>query len=198
MTALIAQISDIHAKPGAASLKALDRALDFLATVRPDALIVSGDLANKPHEQGYALVRDALARVACPVLMVPGNADRREAMRAGFPDAPWPKERTAPCGRDNRRRAADRARCDSAGREVRRGHARGHRIPDRCPRRVTRADLHAPASVPHAWRRPRRPDVPQCRAPASAARRDADARPGAASAATPIAPSRRSSAARSR
>ena len=79
-------------EPGAASLKALDRALDFLATVRPDALIVSGDLANKPHEQGYALVRDALARVACPVLMVPGNADRREAMRAAFPDAPWRKD----------------------------------------------------------------------------------------------------------
>ena len=24
--------------------------------------------------------------------MVPGNADRREAMRAGFPDAPWRKD----------------------------------------------------------------------------------------------------------
>jgi Icc protein len=87
---LIAQLSDIHAKPGAASLKALQKALDFLAKVRPDAIIVSGDLSNKPHEKGYALVRDAFGGVACPVLMVPGNADRREEMRAAFPEAPWP------------------------------------------------------------------------------------------------------------
>jgi 3',5'-cyclic-AMP phosphodiesterase len=92
MSLLIGQISDIHAKPGAASLKALRTALDFLSTVKPDAVIVSGDLSNKPHEKGYAAVREAFRVVRCPVLMVPGNADRREEMRAAFPEAPWPSE----------------------------------------------------------------------------------------------------------
>ncbi len=87
---LIAQISDIHAKPGAASLGALRRALAYLATMRPDAVIVSGDLSNKPHDKGYAAVSEAFGTVSCPVLAVPGNADRREEMRLAFPDAPWP------------------------------------------------------------------------------------------------------------
>ncbi len=87
---LVAQISDIHAKPGAASLGTLRRALEYLAFMRPDALIVSGDLSNKPHEKGYAAVRAALEALGCPVFAVPGNADRREEMRSAFPDAPWP------------------------------------------------------------------------------------------------------------
>jgi 3',5'-cyclic AMP phosphodiesterase CpdA len=89
---LIAQISDIHAKPGSPSLKALDEALDFLGRLKPDAVIVSGDLSNKPHDKGYSLVDDAFKAIRCPVLMVPGNADRREEMRAAFPAAPWPPE----------------------------------------------------------------------------------------------------------
>lgn len=93
MTVMIAQISDIHAARGAASLSALDQALDYLAMQKPDAIIVSGDLANKPHAEGYALVGKALGAAWCPVFMVPGNADDREAMRAGFPDAAsWPAE----------------------------------------------------------------------------------------------------------
>jgi 3',5'-cyclic-AMP phosphodiesterase len=92
MSLLIGQISDIHAKPGAASLKALRTALDFLARLQPDAIIVSGDLSNKPHDKGYTLVREALAAAKCAVLMVPGNADRREEMRVAFPNAPWPSE----------------------------------------------------------------------------------------------------------
>jgi 3',5'-cyclic AMP phosphodiesterase CpdA len=83
---LIAQISDIHAEPGSASLKALRKALEFLNTLQPDVIIVSGDLSNKPHNKGYALVREAIEGVVCPVLMVPGNADNREKMRQAFGD----------------------------------------------------------------------------------------------------------------
>jgi 3',5'-cyclic AMP phosphodiesterase CpdA len=89
---LVAQISDIHAKPGSASLKALDMAIRVLATVRPDALIVSGDLSNKPHVEGYAALRQAFSPLSCPLLAVPGNADRREDMRAAFPEWGWPAE----------------------------------------------------------------------------------------------------------
>jgi 3',5'-cyclic-AMP phosphodiesterase len=88
---LIAQLSDIHAEPGSASLKALRKALDYLETVGPDAVIVSGDLSNKPHKKGYALVREAFETLPCPVLMVPGNADRREKMREAFADPGWPE-----------------------------------------------------------------------------------------------------------
>jgi 3',5'-cyclic AMP phosphodiesterase CpdA len=89
---LIAQISDIHAKPGAASFKALGEALRVLATVRPDAVVVSGDLSNKPHAEGYAALKHAFAALSCPFLAVPGNADRREEMRTAFPDAGWPAD----------------------------------------------------------------------------------------------------------
>lgn len=88
----IAQISDIHAKTGGKSLIALARALAWLDIAKPDALLVSGDVANPPWEQGYALVREQLNRVPCPVLMVPGNKDGREAMRRAFPDQQWPAQ----------------------------------------------------------------------------------------------------------
>jgi 3',5'-cyclic-AMP phosphodiesterase len=83
----IAQLSDIHAKPGARSLQALDRALEWIAVAEPDAVIVSGDVANEPEY--YELVTGPLGRVSCPLLMVPGNKDSREAMREAFPDMGW-------------------------------------------------------------------------------------------------------------
>lgn len=93
MTLVIAQISDIHAAPGAASLAALDGALRYLSVQKPDAIIVAGDLSNKPHAEGYPLVRQALAAAWCPVFMVPGNVDDRDAMRGAFPDVGyWPDE----------------------------------------------------------------------------------------------------------
>jgi 3',5'-cyclic-AMP phosphodiesterase len=89
VSVLIAQISDIHAKPGGKSLAALALALAWLETARPDAVIVSGDVANPPWTEGYDLVREALEGLDCPVLMVPGNKDDRESMRASFPQMGW-------------------------------------------------------------------------------------------------------------
>ena len=86
---LVAQLSDIHAKPGGRALAALERAVEWLSEARPDAVIVSGDVANPPWDDNYPLARAALSRLACPVLMVPGNKDDRRAMRAAFPDAGW-------------------------------------------------------------------------------------------------------------
>jgi Icc protein len=81
---LIAQISDIHAKPGGKSLAALQRALDWLAVANPDALIVSGDVGNEPWPESYALVRELFSHIRFPMLMVPGNKDDRAAMREAF------------------------------------------------------------------------------------------------------------------
>ncbi|CAN5381078.1 phosphodiesterase [soil metagenome] len=89
---LIAQISDIHADDEAASLAAMRRALSYLSDLRPDALILSGDLAETPTEYNYRLVRTMLAGTSFPVFMIPGNADRRAAMCAAFPGHDyWPK-----------------------------------------------------------------------------------------------------------
>lgn len=89
---LIAQLSDIHAKPGGRAVAALARAVEWLTAARPDALIVSGDVANAPWAEGYGLVRDALAPLECPILMVPGNKDDRQAMRTAFDGAGWTED----------------------------------------------------------------------------------------------------------
>lgn len=90
---LIAQLSDIHAQAGASSLIALDRAMFWLGALHPDALIISGDISNKPHEEGYSLVKAALSGSAFPIFMVPGNVDDRVAMREAFPEADyWPAQ----------------------------------------------------------------------------------------------------------
>lgn len=90
---LVAQISDIHASQGAASLVMLDRAMLWVGGLRPDALLLSGDIANKPHERGYELVKAAFAGLRVPIYMLPGNADDREAMRKAFPEHDyWPDE----------------------------------------------------------------------------------------------------------
>lgn len=88
---LIAQVSDIHARADTPSLGVLERAMAWLAGRRPDALVVSGDLAGKAHRDGYAMVKGALASARCPVFMIPGNVDDRDALREAFPEHDyWP------------------------------------------------------------------------------------------------------------
>lgn len=86
---LIAQLSDIHLDD-AASLERLDRVLRWVAELRPDAVAVSGDLANNSYATNYTLLQGRLEAFGVPVLVVPGNVDNREAMREVFggPDGP--------------------------------------------------------------------------------------------------------------
>lgn len=80
---LIAQLSDIHLD-GVSSLQRLDRVLQWVAELGPDAVAVSGDLANNSHADNYAVLKARLEAFGVPVLAVPGNVDSREAMRAVF------------------------------------------------------------------------------------------------------------------
>lgn len=80
---LIAQLSDIHLD-GTSSLERFDRVLRWVAELRPDAVAVSGDLANNSYPANYALVKARLIALGAPVLVVPGNVDSREAMREVF------------------------------------------------------------------------------------------------------------------
>ena len=90
---LLAQLSDLHAcAPGELAYgrvdtnAALAKAVDAVLRLdrRPDAVLVTGDLADKGVAAEYALVREELARLSLPTYVIPGNHDRREPLRAAF------------------------------------------------------------------------------------------------------------------
>jgi 3',5'-cyclic AMP phosphodiesterase CpdA len=90
---LIAHITDLHIRPPGkpayrvSETNALsERALDAIARLnpRPDLLVITGDLTDCGLPEEYALLREMLGRLAMPVLMVPGNHDRRDNLVAGL------------------------------------------------------------------------------------------------------------------
>jgi Icc protein len=92
---LLAQISDLHIKAGGAlSYGVVDTAAMLRAGVQhllslkqpPDAVAVTGDLTDRGLPEEYALLRELLAPIRAPVYLIPGNHDRRDALRAAFPD----------------------------------------------------------------------------------------------------------------
>jgi 3',5'-cyclic-AMP phosphodiesterase len=86
---LLAQISDSHigatwadgdpAAGLAATIEELRRLPD-----RPDAILISGDLADNAAEAEYGVVRQLLARIDVPTYVLPGNHDDRDTMRGSF------------------------------------------------------------------------------------------------------------------
>lgn len=95
---LLLQLSDFHLRPlGRPAMgrcetnmlaeQALRAARDFRP--RPDALLLTGDLAHDGTPAEYALLADLLARtIEVPVYAIPGNHDRRAAFRAGLAHLP--------------------------------------------------------------------------------------------------------------
>jgi Icc protein len=86
---LLAQLSDPHigakwtdADP-AAGLAAAVRSVRSLQS-QPDALLVSGDLAENGTEAEYEQVRELLAPFRAPLYVLPGNHDDRGALRRHF------------------------------------------------------------------------------------------------------------------
>jgi 3',5'-cyclic AMP phosphodiesterase CpdA len=51
---------------------------------RPDAVLVTGDLADNGADDEYEVVRDAVAAIGAPVYVLPGNHDKRDALRRSF------------------------------------------------------------------------------------------------------------------
>lgn len=90
----ILHFSDFHlfaadkesAHPRPDTVAAVEKVLADAAslTPQPDLVLISGDLADCGSAEDYALARQMLARFDAPVLVVPGNHDRRDAMRAVF------------------------------------------------------------------------------------------------------------------
>ncbi len=50
----------------------------------PDAVLMSGDLADNAADSEYELVRELLARLGAPVCVLPGNHDDRDTLRRHF------------------------------------------------------------------------------------------------------------------
>lgn len=93
---LIAHISDFHlfaTKPETPPVR-LDieavarRIVEDLASFTPalDAIAFTGDLTDGGSEADYNLLKDVLAPLEIPVLMVPGNHDNRANLHAAFRD----------------------------------------------------------------------------------------------------------------
>lgn len=92
----IAQISDLHIKsPGSLAYgrvdtaKALERCVAALKEFapQPDLAVISGDLADTPTSEEYDHLKRLLAPLKLPFVVIPGNHDSRELMRAAFPSA---------------------------------------------------------------------------------------------------------------
>jgi 3',5'-cyclic-AMP phosphodiesterase len=86
---LLAQLSDPHigAEWGdgdpVAGLAAVVEALRALPQ-RPDAVLVSGDLADHASDAEYEQARDVLSLIGAPVEVLPGNHDARQSLRRHF------------------------------------------------------------------------------------------------------------------
>jgi len=88
---LIAQVSDPHVgtgPDGEASAMALRQAVDAVCRLDPApiAVLLTGDLTAAGQPDEFELVRELLGPLTMPVHPIPGNHDRREAMRSAFSD----------------------------------------------------------------------------------------------------------------
>jgi len=86
---LLAQLSDPHIGAEWADgdpAAGLAAAVACVRAIRPhpDAVLVSGDLADHAADAEYQQVRDLLAPLRAPVYVLPGNHDDRSALRRHF------------------------------------------------------------------------------------------------------------------
>lgn len=93
---LIAQISDLHIQAGGKlaygkvdTVAFLSQAVATLNALdpQPDIVLATGDLVERGSAEEYGLLREILAPLKAPLLVVPGNHDARVALKAAFPDA---------------------------------------------------------------------------------------------------------------
>jgi 3',5'-cyclic-AMP phosphodiesterase len=95
---LIAQFSDTHIKePGKLAYAHVDTAQmlrDAISHLNaqpqvPDLVLISGDLVDRGRDEEYTHLREILASIRQPYLLIPGNHDDRAEMRRSFPAHPW-------------------------------------------------------------------------------------------------------------
>jgi 3',5'-cyclic AMP phosphodiesterase CpdA len=75
---LIAQLSDIHIGGARHDEALLELAIGEINEVRPDLVVVAGDVTDEGYPDQYAIARERLDSIECPhVVVVPGNHDAR-------------------------------------------------------------------------------------------------------------------------
>jgi 3',5'-cyclic AMP phosphodiesterase CpdA len=91
---LIAQLSDLHVRAEGEyhhgtvdSNQRLREAIAYLNGLdrRPDLVLLTGDLVDRGQPAEYAALVRLLAELAMPHLVLPGNHDDRDNLRAAFP-----------------------------------------------------------------------------------------------------------------
>lgn len=85
---LLVQLSDPHIGAEWADgdpVAGLATAVESIRPMRPDAVLVSGDLSDNASDAEYEQVRDLLAPLRVPLHVLPGNHDDRHALRRHFP-----------------------------------------------------------------------------------------------------------------
>lgn len=95
---IIAHLTDLHVRPrGLPAYRVVEtntlteRAFRTVAAMRPapDAVILSGDLTDCGLAEEYDVLADLIrTHLPMPVYAIPGNHDRRDAMRAGLGHLP--------------------------------------------------------------------------------------------------------------
>jgi 3',5'-cyclic AMP phosphodiesterase CpdA len=95
---LLAQITDLHVMPkGQLAYGRVDTAAMLRAAVthlnrfvpRPDAIVITGDLADRGELVAYEHMREILADLQLRWFVIPGNHDRLENFRSVFADQPY-------------------------------------------------------------------------------------------------------------
>jgi len=90
---LIAHVSDCHLRTDGRPLKngidsraTLGACIAHLASLepKPEAVLVTGDLAHTGRPEDYQALRRAFAALKAPVYVVPGNMDHRGNLRRAF------------------------------------------------------------------------------------------------------------------
>ena len=89
---ILVQLTDLHIQPKRLALyrtaetnMLTERALRAVARLqmRPDAVVISGDLVDRGSAEEYRILADMLRRhISAPVYVIPGNHDRRETLKA--------------------------------------------------------------------------------------------------------------------
>jgi 3',5'-cyclic-AMP phosphodiesterase len=94
---LLAQLTDLHIGAewgGVDPAVSLAAAVDSLRRLPdlPDAVVVTGDIANDGTDDQYATAGELLARIGLPLHVLPGNHDDRAALRRRFGGAGEPTD----------------------------------------------------------------------------------------------------------
>ena len=96
MLVKLAQITDTHLFPdrdatlrGVATWHSLRAVVDRVRQENPDAIVLSGDLANDGNPDAYDLLYELIAPLGVPIYWAPGNHDRLDVARDRLDRAPF-------------------------------------------------------------------------------------------------------------